>query len=145
MPQQPPAPPQVTTVEIVATQPTAIDRAALAEMKASAKTPAPEVAYVVKVRLETKPPVTSQAWALYVDDVRIPKYWEYEHGIYFTVVDRQFFADHKEQKLRFSQDGVEFFDTGVKLTAPTAPPTAAAAAKSKGKAPRLPKQADVLK
>jgi len=139
--QQPPVPPKVTSVEIVAAQPTESDRAAFAQVSPAAKKPEPEVAYVVKVRLKTKPPATSQAWALYVNDVRIPKYWEYEQGIYFTVVDPRFFADHKGQRLRFSQDGIEFFDTGMKLAAP---PTYAAA-KSKTKAPKLPLQADVLK
>ena len=86
-------------------------------------------------------------WALYVNDVLIPKYWEYKEGIYFTVLDPQFFADHKGKRLRFSQNGVDFHDTGVKLPAPAAP---AAASKSKSKAAksktaRLPLQADVLK
>ena len=52
----------------------------------------PPVAYVVKVKLKSKLPATSLGWALYVSDVRIPKYWEYEDGIYFTVVDPNFFA-----------------------------------------------------
>jgi hypothetical protein len=65
----------------------------------------------------------------------------------FIYGDPQFFADHKGKRLRFSQDGVKFHDTGIKLPAPTAP---AAASKSKGKAAkgktvRLPLQADVLK
>lgn len=139
--QKPPGPPKVTTVEIVAAQPTEFDRAAFAQFSPAAKKSEPEVAYVVKVRLQTKPPVTSQAWALYVDEVRIPKYWEYEHGIYFTVVDPRFFADHKGEKLRFSQDGVEFFETGVKLGVPPAQ----ASTKTKGKRRQLPLQAEVLK
>ena len=86
-------------------------------------------------------------WALYVNEVRIPKYWEYNEGIYFTVLDPQFFVDHKGKRLRFSQNGVDFHDTGMKLPAPTAP---AAASKSKRKAAksrtaRLPLQSDVLK
>jgi hypothetical protein len=79
-----------------------------------------------------------------VNDVLIPKYWEYNEGIYFTVLDPQFFADHKGERLRFSQNGVDFYDSGVKLPAPAA----ASKSKSKGaksKAARLPLQADVLK
>ena len=86
------------------------------------------------------PPVTSQGWALYVNDLRIPKYWEYEHGIYFKVFDSQFFADRQGQQLRFSQNGSDFIDTGMKLAAP-----ASTLAKSTGDAGRLPLQADVLK
>jgi len=58
-----------------------------------------------------------------------------------TVLDPQFFADHKGKPLRFSQNGVDFFDTGMKLPAPTAPAAdrstkAKAARSSKGKAAR---------
>ena len=144
---EPPKPPKITAVEVIAAQPTEADSAAIAHLSAQSNRSLPQVVYVVKVRLKTKPPATSMAWALYVNDVLIPKYWEYEKGIYFTVLDPQFFADHKGKRLRFSQDGVNFHDTRIKLPAPTAP---AAASKSKGKAAksktvRLPLQADVLK
>jgi len=138
---QPPAPPKITAVEVVAAQPTQADSAAIAHLSAEANKSLPQVAYVVKVKLKTKPPVTSMAWALYVNDVLIPKYWEYEDGIYFTVLDPQFFVDHKGKRLRFSQNGTDFYDTGMKLAAPPA----AAVSTSKGKAARLPLQADVLK
>jgi hypothetical protein len=144
---EPPAPPKITGVEVVAAQPTEADSAAIAQLSAETNRSLPPVAYVVKVPLKTKPPATSMAWALYVNNVLIPKYWEYKEGIYFTVLDPQFFADHKGKRLRFSQNGVDFHDTGMKLPAPTAP---AVASKSKSKAAknktaRLPLQADVLK
>lgn len=138
---QPPAPPKITAIEVVAAQPTEADSAAIAHLSAEANKSLPQVAYVVKVKLKTKPPVTSIAWALYVNDVLIPKYWEYKDGIYFTVLDPQFFADHKGKCLRFSQNGTDFYDTGMKLAAPPA----AAVSKSKGKGAQLPLQADVLK
>ena len=137
---KPPSPPKITTVEIVAAQPTEADSAAIAHLSAETNKSLPQVVYVVKVRLKTKPPVTSMAWALYVNDVLIPKYWEYRDGIYFTVLDPQFFADHKGKRLRFSLNGIDFHDTGMKLAAPPA-----AVSKSKGKAARLPLQAEVLK
>ena len=132
------------TVEVVAAQPTEADSAAIAHLSAESNRSLPQVVYVVKVQLKTKPPATSMAWALYVDDVLIPKYWEYAEGIYFTVMDPQFFADHKGERLRFSQDGVDFHDTGIKL------PTNAPAAASDPKVRRpsktaVPLQADVLK
>jgi hypothetical protein len=144
---QPPKPPKITAVEVIAAQPTEADSAAMAHLSAELHRSLPPVVYVVKVRLKTKPPATSMAWALYVNDVRIPKYWEYEEGIYFTVLDPQFFADHKGERLRFSQNGVDFHDTGMKLAAPTVP---AEASRSRGRAAkskmaRLPLQADVLK
>ncbi len=128
-------------MEVVAAQPTDADSAAIAHLSAETSKSLPQVAYVVKVRLKTKPPVTSMAWALYVNDVLIPKYWEYEGGIYFTVLDPQFFTDNKGKRLRFSQNSVDFYDTGMKLAAPPA----AAVSKPKGKAQRLPLQTDVLK
>lgn len=133
-----PEPPTITAVEVVAVQSTEADRAAIAHMGVKES---PEAVYVVKVRLKAKPPVTSLAWALYVDEEFIPKYWEYTDGIFFTVFDPQFFTRHQGKQLRFSQNGIDFFDTGVQLTAP-AP---SAAAEAKGKEAELPLQADVLK
>ena len=62
---------------------------------------------------------------------------EYTDGIYFTVFDPQFFVRHKGKQLRFSQNGIDFFDTGVEL--------APAPSVAEGNAIRLPPQADVLK
>ena len=76
------------------------------------------------------------AWRLYVNDELIPKYWEDRDGIYFTVLDPHFFVEHKGKRLRFSRDGVDFFDTGMRLAAPPAP---AAAARSRARATRTSK------
>jgi hypothetical protein len=142
---QAPVPPKIAAVEVVAAEPTDADRAAMAR----AKQAQPKAVHVVKVKLKEKPPATSMAWRLYAGDVLIPKYWEYADGIYFTVLDPQFFADNKGKPLRFSHDGIEFFNTGVKLAAPPKAETAESKAKSKAKgrpkSARLPSQADVLK
>jgi hypothetical protein len=132
--------PKVIAVEVVATRPTEADQAAIAHLSVEANRPLPPVAYVVKLRFQAMPPVTSHGWALYVNGFRIPKYWQYEHGIYFKVFDAQFFADHKGQRLRFSQNGSEFVDTGKRLAEP--PETNV---KSKRDARSLPLQADVLR
>ena len=128
-----PEPPKIAAVEVVAAQPTEADRAAIAHMGVTE----PKAVYVVKVKLKAKPPVTSMAWALYVDDELVSKYWEYADGIYFTVADPQFFIRHQGKQLRFSQNGTDFFDTGVKL--------APAPSVAEDKAIGLPLQADVLK
>ena len=135
---QPPAPPKINAVEIEAAKPTEADSVAIARL--SAETNRSLVPYTVKVQIKPKPPVTSMAWALYVDDVLIPKYWEYEDGIYFTVLDPQFFADNKGKPLRFSHNGIDFFDTGVKLPAPT-PPAARRSTKTKAARPTKAKAA----
>ena len=97
---EPPKPPTITAVEVIGAQPTEADSATIAHLSAESNRSLPQVVYVVKVRLKTKPPATSMAWALYVNDVLIPKYWEYEEGIYFMVLDPQFFADHKGRAAR---------------------------------------------
>jgi hypothetical protein len=92
---------------------------------------------VIKIQLETMPPATSSGWALYIDEFRIPKYWQYKDGIYFKVHDPQFLADHDGEPLRFSADGAEFIETGLTLTA-----------REVGSSPKqardLPRQDDVL-
>jgi len=133
-------PPKVTSVEVVATQPTDADRGAIAHLSARASAPLPEVTYLVKIAFEEMPPVTSQGWALYVNDERIPKYWAYSNGIYFKVFDPSFLAEHNGQALRFSLDGVHFIETGKKLVVPK--PKSQRAAHS---AAKLPPQSEVLK
>lgn len=135
-----PTAPKAVSVEVVATQPTDGDRAALAHLSARDGTRLPPVAYVVKVRLKSMPPVTARGWALYVNDLRIPKYWEYKGGIYFKVFDPQFFLDHQGDRLRFSQDGSDFVDTGLRLSRPAT----RARKSSRRAAAKLPLQADVL-
>lgn len=124
---QPPKPPQIAAVDVVPAQPAQADSMALTHLSAHTGASPPPVAYVVKVKLKSRLPATSLGWALYVSDVRIPKYWEYEDGIYFTVTDPNFFAEHKGERLRFSHDGAEFHDTGVKLPGAPASATPAAA------------------
>jgi hypothetical protein len=127
-----PEPPKIAAVEVVPAQPSEADRAAIAHMGLKE----PKAVYVVKVQLKAKPPVTSMAWALYVGDERISKYWEYKDGIYFVVFDPRFFVTHKGKRLRFSQNDTDFFDTGVDL--------APAPSVAESKEIRLPLQADVL-
>src|SRR5215471_9694652 len=137
---RPSTPPKATAVEVVATRPTEADRTAIAYLSARDNRPLPEVTYLVKVRFETMPEVTSQGWALYVNDFRIPKYWAYKDGIYFKVFDHQFFHDHHGKSLRFSQNGTDFVETGLKLVAPDS-----SARASVSDVTKLPLQDDVLK
>ena len=136
-----PTAPKAVAVEVVATQPTDADRAAIAHLSTSAGRALQPVAYVVKVRFKSMPPVTSEGWALYVNDFRIPKYWEYKDGIYFKVFDPQFFLDHQGERLRFSQNGSDFVDTGLRLRRPAS----RARKGARRAAAKLPLQADVLK
>jgi len=73
------------------------------------------------------------------------------------VFDPQFFVDHKRKQLRFSQNGFDFYDTGIKPLGPAAPTAPSRSkrtvTKSKGtkakatktRAVQLPTQDEVLK
>ncbi|HEV3304481.1 MAG TPA: hypothetical protein VG055_32825 [Planctomycetaceae bacterium] len=135
-----PAPPKVAAVEVVATQPTAADLSAIAHLSTVAPAPLDRVAYLVKIKFEDMPPVTSQGWALYVKDERIPKYWAYKDGIYFKVYDPNFLTKHRGDVFRFSLDGVNFIDTGKKL-----PERRSSKPQQRQNAGALPLQSDVLK
>lgn len=135
---KPSKPPRVIGVEVVATQPTEADEAAIAYLSEQAGKPLPQVTYLVKVRLKEIPPATSHGWALYLDDFRVPKYWEYKHGIYFKVFNPQFIEDLKGASLRFSPNGTDFIDTRVKLT------VRKAAGKAVNRAKTLPSQEEAL-
>jgi len=132
--------PQALAVDVVAAQATEADSATVAQLEASENKSLPGVAYIVKVRLKALPEATSRGWALYVDKLRIPKYWTYRQGIYFKVFDPQFFAEHKGGKLRFSQNGTDFVETRLKLAKPPE-----AKKGSLRRTARLPLQDDVLK
>jgi hypothetical protein len=137
---QPSTPPKVLSVEAAAAQPTDADRTTIAFLSARDNKPLPQVTYLVKLRFESMPPATSQGWALYVNDFRIPKYWQYKEGIFFKVFDVQFFRDHQKQSLRFSQNGADFIDTGLKL-----PPLPSGQLRPLKTSAKLPPQDDLLK
>jgi hypothetical protein len=135
---QPSTPPKATKVQVVAARPTDADSAAIAHLSARDRKSLPQVTYLVQIRLESRPKATSQGWALYVNDFRIPKYWEYKDGIYFKVFDPQFFQDHQGESLRFSQNWTDMIDTGLNL--PAVDSGAQRSAKTK-----LPLQDDLLR
>src|SRR5262245_44053297 len=131
--------PKVVSVEVVPARPTETDRSMIAKLSVEVNRSIPDTAFIIKIGLEEIPPPTAHGWALYVGDTRIPKYWQYSGGIYFKVLDEEFLADHQRQKLRFSDNGVDFIDTGAKLPAP-----GAGGATRKAETSRLPLQSDVL-
>jgi hypothetical protein len=130
--------PKVVSVEVVPAQPTETDSAMIAQFAAETKRSMPQTAFIVKVRLAEIPPATARGWALYVGGTRIPKYWEYPGGIYFKVLDKEFLAEHRRERLRFSENGTDFIDTGVRLPDPEASRAKRAAVA------RLPLQSEAL-
>jgi hypothetical protein len=109
--------PVAVAIEVVATQPVEADDAALAHVRRQTGVVRMPVTYVVKVRLAAVLQATGSGWALYVDDFRIPKYWQYAVGIFFKIFDPRFFSEHEGGAVRFSADaGVSFVETGLTLS-----------------------------
>ena len=134
-----PRAPEAVAIEVVAVRATEADESILVLFDAPVAEPARAV-YVVRIQLESIPAATSMGWALYVGDLRIPKYWAYAKGIYFKVFDPQFFEDHKGGRLRFSRNGTDFLNTDLKLPAPRSREK-----KSERSTQDLPLQSDVLR
>jgi len=136
---KPPAPPKAVSVEVVAAQPDEGDKSVLADLSAQDPKALPRVTYLIKIRLKEVPEAASHGWALYLDDFRVPKYWEYKKGIYFKVFDPQFLEKYDGASVRFSSNGSDFSDTGLKFSYKKG-------GRKKADAPKkLPPQTDVLK
>lgn len=131
--------PKVVSVEVVPVRPTEADRTMSAQLAAETERPMSDAAFIVRIALDRIPPATGHGWALYVGETRIPKYWEYPDGIYFKVLDESFLEEHQREKLRFSENGIDFIDTGVKLPGPGAWRTKGAPGVG-----RLPLQSEIL-
>jgi hypothetical protein len=137
--QSPTPPPHAVGVEVVATRPTQADSAAIAHLSATSDATLAPITYLVMVRLDPIPPATSQGWALYVAEFRVPKYWQYRAGIYFKIFDPRFFDDHAGAALRFSHNRTDYVDTGLVLDRPDVSRQLSA-----GEVSALPEQAAVL-
>jgi hypothetical protein len=118
----PATPPQAVAVRVVATEPTSVDTKLITQLNRTSDRQLDPVAYVVAIELSEIPAATSSGWALYLNDVRVPKYWQYPRGIYFKVYDPQFLIDHAGARIRFSSNGTEFVDTGLTLPSADVPP-----------------------
>lgn len=107
--------PTVSTVEVVATQPTAADVRNIENLRLTAESQIDNVAYIVKLDLDNIPEISSLGFNIYVGEFRIRKYSGCRGGIYFKVYDPQFFSEYGGQNIRFSIDGITFQDSGQRL------------------------------
>jgi hypothetical protein len=130
---------QVLEVDVVPARPTEADTKFITHSRSTTRRELEPVAYIVRLRLQSQPEPTGAGWALFVGDLRIPKYWEYPEGIYFKVYDPGFFDEHADRPVRFSADhGQTFEETGLTLGRPGRPEAAT------GRTTNLPEQTDVL-
>jgi hypothetical protein len=107
--------PEVTNLQVVATQPKSADLRNIEFMQATENTTLDRITYIVKINLSNKPQVTSRGFSIYLGDYRINKYSEFPGGIYFKVYNPRFFAEHTGKKLLFSTSGMTFHDSGYQL------------------------------
>lgn len=107
--------PEVSAVEIVATQPTEADLRSIENMRLTEDSQIRNVTYIIKLALENIPEISSLGFNVYVGEFRVRKYSGCRGGIYFKIYDPQFFSEHAGQNIRFSIDGITFQDSGQRL------------------------------
>jgi hypothetical protein len=134
--------PQVTNVEVVATQSQPADSEKIAHLRSTTNNTAlADVTYVVKVDLREPMPATSMGYTLLVGDYPINKYASFTGGIYFKVYDPNFFAEHGGESIKFSVGGMAAHETGARLPIQ---PTAAATLRTT-ESSELPTQEQILR
>lgn len=107
--------PEVSAVEIVATQPTEADLRSIENMRLTEDSQIRNVTYIIKLDLENIPEISSLGFNVYVGEFRVRKYSGCRGGIYFKIYDPLFFSEHAGQNIRFSIDGITFQDSGQRL------------------------------
>jgi hypothetical protein len=106
---------KATSVELVAVQPERSDAERLQILRDTQDAPVKPYYYLVKVYLDKKPPVRSEAADLYVGNEPISKYWGFVGGLYFKVYDLGFLDSHAGETLQMSLDGITREDLGAIL------------------------------
>lgn len=140
--------PQVTQIEVVATQPQPADLRVLETLRATQPNDLDNITYIVKINLSSPLPATSIGVVLSVGDYRISRYAAFPGGIYFKVHDPHFFEEHGGEAIQFSVAG-RTQATGYQLPTtaanlPTTDETAQAAAEAEPIG-ELPTQEEVLR
>ena len=134
--------PEVSSIEVRAAQPKAADSRKIQYICDIKNRSAEDIVYIVKLYMDdVEPFYTSAGLRLFVGDHEIKEYSGFKNGIYFKVYDPDFLAENGGEMVRFTADGVEFIDTGVRL--PSAPAGVGLAATA-GLATELPSQDQVL-
>ena len=109
-----PAPPQVRSVDVLAAQAQPADQRRIAASGAASDAGESAV-HLIKIYLAEALPVTAEAFALYVGDEWVRKYFEFPGGIYFNSPDPGFLSRHQGDPIRFTLDHDTFTETGIKL------------------------------
>jgi hypothetical protein len=133
---------KVTSIEVRAAQPKAADSRKVRHLADAGARAAEDVVYIVKLYMDDVEPLsTSRGYRLYVGDVEVGKYAAFKNGLYFKVHAPAFLTENAGEDVRFTADGLEFIDTGIRLPDVSADVGAAPSAPG---APPLPTQEEVL-
>lgn len=107
--------PEITRVEVVATQPVPADIRSIQYIQSNEHITLNEVTYLVKINLSHPPLITSRSLSIYIDDYQIRRYSSFPGGIYFKIFNPRFLEEHAGEKILFSIDGVTMHDSGYQL------------------------------
>ena len=107
--------PQVTQVEVVATQPQPADLRVLEHLNTTQANHLNNITYIVKINLSSPMPATSAGVVLSVGDYRISRYSAFPGGIYFKIHDPHFFEEHGGEAIQLSIAGMAPQPTGYQL------------------------------
>ena len=133
--------PKIVSVDVIPSRPKPADVRKIHFIQAQEKLSLEEVALIVRIRLKSMPPATSQGFELYLGDYRVSKYWAFQGGIYFKVYNPRFLKKHGGKQIRFAIEGDRFYDTGLRLPKKA---KAIRPAPAKDRTQALPSEEDVL-
>lgn len=107
--------PQVTSVEVVATQPEIVDMRNISYIQERDNSNYPELVYMIKIYMDNQPSISDLGFDLYLNDYRVKKYGRFPRGIYLKIWNPHFLSQHGGAEVRFSRDGNTFHGSGHKL------------------------------
>lgn len=109
--------PEVTRVEVIATQPVPADIRSIQYIQANEQVALNEVTYLVKINLSHPPSITSRGLNIYIDNYQVHRYSSFPGGIYFKIFNPRVLEEYAGKKILFSIDGVTMHDSGHQLPA----------------------------
>ncbi|MDJ0728751.1 MAG: hypothetical protein QNJ33_02050 [Crocosphaera sp.] len=107
--------PQVTSVEVIATQPKIVDMRNISYIQERDNSNYPEIVYMIKIYMDNQPSISDLGFDIYLNDYRIQKYGRFPRGIYIKIWNPNFLSEYGGAEVRFTRDGNSFHDSGQNL------------------------------
>ena len=108
--------PTIESVLIAPVLPEPADTRAIGYLADEGRVQARENVWLVALTLDAVPEPAGRMLALHLGDHRIEKYWGFERGIYFKVIDPDFFRLHEGKEFLFVADDGRTSRTGQFFT-----------------------------